>query len=475
MKLYAKFIIAYVIFGFLSFFLIATLTSSLTLKQLEEEKADNLYREAIFVASTYAKNYYTEALSLEELQTQLKAVDTYVSAPVWIIDTDGTILLNSREKLNLENPKVLTDFDPTFTGNQYYCISNFYDCYQEEVLSVISPITLNLKTRGYVLIHYPVSAISQERDRLLNVSYITLIGIFLLSLLILAAFTFLVSKPLKRITFAANQYAAGNLKYELPVTTDDEMGRLSATLNYMSTELSKMEEYQKKFVSNISHDFRSPLTSIKGYVEAILDGTIPPEMQEKYLNIVLFETERLNKLTSGLLTLNDFDRRGTLLDITDFDINSIIKKTAATFEGTCTSKRISIELIFSAKVLYVSADMGKIQQVLYNLIDNAIKFSNPDSVIYVETTEKHEKVFVSVKDAGIGIPKESLKKIWERFYKTDLSRGKDKKGTGLGLSITKEIIQAHKENINVISTEGVGTEFIFSLPRSKNIKSSDIE
>ena len=119
--------------------------------------------------------------------------------------------------------------------------------------------------------------------------------------------------------------------------------------------------------------------------------------------------------------------------------------------------------------------MGKIQQVLYNLIDNAIKFSNPDSVIYVETTEKHEKVFVSVKDAGIGIPKESLKKIWERFYKTDLSRGKDKKGTGLGLSITKEIIQAHKENINVISTEGVGTEFIFSLPRSKNIKSSDIE
>ena len=107
--------------------------------------------------------------------------------------------------------------------------------------------------------------------------------------------------------------------------------------------------------------------------------------------------------------------------------------------------------------------MGKIQQVLYNLIDNAIKFSHPDSKITIETTSKYEKVFVSVRDTGIGIPKDSLKKIWERFYKTDLSRGKDKKGTGLGLSIVKEIIQLHGENINVVSTEGVGTEFIFSL------------
>ena len=111
--------------------------------------------------------------------------------------------------------------------------------------------------------------------------------------------------------------------------------------------------------------------------------------------------------------------------------------------------------------------MSKIQQVLYNLIDNAIKFSHANSIITIETTEKNEKVFVSVKDTGIGIPKDSIKKIWERFYKTDLSRGKDKKGTGLGLSIVKEIIQAHGENINCISTEGVGTEFIFTLPLAK--------
>lgn len=129
---------------------------------------------------------------------------------------------------------------------------------------------------------------------------------------------------------------------------------------------------------------------------------------------------------------------------------------------------VSIELILSGKVLFVTGDVGKIQQVLYNLIDNAIKFSHNNSTITIETTEKNEKVFISVKDTGIGIPKDSIKKVWDRFYKSDYSRGKDKKGTGLGLTIVKEIIQAHNENIDVISTEGIGTEFIFSLPKSKN-------
>ena len=123
--------------------------------------------------------------------------------------------------------------------------------------------------------------------------------------------------------------------------------------------------------------------------------------------------------------------------------------------------------------MYVTADMSKIQQVLYNLIDNAIKFSHHNSVIKVETTERKNKLFVSVKDTGIGIPKEDLKLIWDRFYKSDLSRGKDKKGTGLGLSITKEIIHSHNEHINVISTLGEGTEFIFSLPRSEENDEED--
>ena len=200
----------------------------------------------------------------------------------------------------------------------------------------------------------------------------------------------------------------------------------------------------------------------------MLDGTIPVEMQDKYLNIILFETERLNKLTKSILELNKYGSHGrTILDLSNFDVNHTIKMTALTFEGRCKEKRISFELILTGQTLFVRADMSKIEQIIYNLIDNAIKFSRNDSTIAIETTEKNGKVFVSVKDTGIGIPKDSLNKIWERFYKTDLSRGKDKRGTGLGLSIVKEIIQAHGENINVISTEGVGTEFIFTLPLAR--------
>ena len=235
----------------------------------------------------------------------------------------------------------------------------------------------------------------------------------------------------------------------------------------MSSQLRDMEDYQKTFVANVSHDFRSPLTSIKGYVEAMTDGTIPPEMHEKYLKIILFETDRLTDLTKDLLALNEYDTKQLLLNIESFDLHEAIKNTAASFEGTCTEKKISIELLLATKTMFVSADKRKIQQVLYNLLDNAIKFSEPDSVVTIETTEHGDKVFTSIKDRGMGIPRDSVNKVWERFYKSDLSRGKDKKGTGLGLAIVKEAINAHDENINVISTEGVGTEFTFSLSRTK--------
>ena len=274
--------------------------------------------------------------------------------------------------------------------------------------------------------------------------------------------------PLQKITEGANEYAAGNLEYRIDLNTRDEMGYLAGTLNYMSGELNKLEEYQRNFIANVSHDFRSPLTSIKGYLEAIIDGTIPPEMYEKYLTRVISETERLTKLTQGMLTLNSLDSKG-YLSRSSFDINRVIKDTAASFEGTCEKKNINFELTFSDSMQMVYADLGKIQQVLYNLIDNAIKFSHQDSTIYIQTRIKNEKIFVSVKDTGIGIPKDSVQKVFDRFYKSDLSRGKDKKGTGLGLAIVKEIIQAHGENIDVVSTEGVGSEFIFSLPLATNL------
>ncbi len=462
-SLYYKFILGYLVFGVLGFFVIATTASEMTYNQLISQEAEALYDEARLLASRYSQMYRGRNINIDSAYPQLEAVATYLKAEIWVVNSRGTIVVDSNHSAGVG--RVISDFDPVFSGNRPYAVGTYNDCFAEEVMTVLAPITGNYMTYGYVLIHLPMRHVQTARDGFLNLLYIISCVIFALSLIILLVFTKTVYFPLKKITEAANQYAAGNLKYKTTIHTQDEMGYLAATLNYMSDELDKMEEYQRTFIANISHDFRSPLTSIKGYLEAILDGTIPPEMYEKYLSRVISETDRLNKLTQGLLTLNSLDSKG-YLSRTNFDINRVIKDTAASFEGTCDTKNIVLDLTFSENITMVYADLGKIQQVLYNLIDNAIKFSHPDSVIYIQTTVKYEKVFVSVKDTGIGIPKGSLKKIWERFYKTDQSRGKDKRGTGLGLAIVKEIIQNHGETIDVISTEGVGTEFIFTLPRA---------
>ncbi|MDD7739491.1 MAG: HAMP domain-containing sensor histidine kinase [Fusicatenibacter sp.] len=464
--LYHKLVFIYILFGIAGFVLISTLGSRLVEDNLVTAASTSLYNEASKIASRQASLYYSETRTYSDLYDNLSSLASYQDSQIWLISPDGEILLNTAQSPTSRETVFLDQFDPVALGSQYYSTGNFFDYFNTKMLSVMVPVTSNLRIKGYVAIHISLQDIYDQREELIVYIDLLFFLIYGLSLFILLFFSLGVYHPLQKIISGVKEYAAGNLNYNIPVKTNDELGYLASTLNYMSDELNKTGEYQKKFVANVSHDFRSPLTSIKGYVEAILDGTIPLELQEKYLNIVLFETERLNKLTQSLLTLNDIDRKGHMLDITVFDINAVIKDTAATFEGICTSKRISISLVFLARSLYVSADMGKIQQVLYNLIDNAIKFSDNDSTITVETTEKHGKVLVSVKDTGCGIPKESITKIWERFYKLDASRGKDRKGTGLGLSIVKEIINAHHQNINVISTPGVGTEFIFTLDRA---------
>jgi signal transduction histidine kinase len=376
------------------------------------------------------------------------------------------MVVNSASAPDPEQEIMVEGFDPTVTQKNFYTIGTFFDSFEEDKLSVIAPIINNYKTRGYVIIHKSAAQIDEDANSMLNISYLMLIVILFLSLIILIFFTEVVYRPLRRIIAATEQYASGNMHYELNVEGEDEMGYLAASLGYMARTVASFEDDQKKFIANVSHDFRSPLTSIRGFLEAMLDGTIPPEMHEHYLGVVLNETERLTKLTNGLLTLNNLNTRGMILQMTDWNINDVIRKVAASFEQVCRGKGIRIRLILSGEILYVHADMDKIQQVLYNLVDNAIKFSSNNSEIEIETTEKGGKVFVSVKDNGIGIPKEDQNQIWERFYKSDLSRGKDKKGTGLGLSIVREIIRAHGENISLVSTQGVGSKFTFTLRRS---------
>ena len=472
--LYIKFLMAYLLFGIFGFIVVATFVYSMTYDRLRRDKAESMYQMATQIANTYAADLYNAETSLETVYGELSSLSMYMEgSPIWIINPSGRLVLDSASMLGPGDEVIIEGFNPTVTGSYYYTTGTFWGSFNQEMLSVFAPITGGYKVQAYVVIHTPIAKIQEKANTFLNISYLMLIVLFLLSLIILIFFTEMVYVPLRKITTATEQYAAGNMGYEFSVESEDEMGYLAASLSYMAVEIARQEDDQRKFIANVSHDFRSPLTSIRGYLVAMQDGTIPEDMHDRYLGIVINETDRLTKLTNEMLTLNNLNTKGMLLDKTDFDINQVIRNVAASFEGTCRDKRIAIELVLTDDTMLVNADVSKIQQVLYNLLDNAIKFSHHDSSIKIETTEKHSKVFVSVKDSGIGIPKEDQKLIFDRFYKSDLSRGKDKKGTGLGLAIVKEIIKAHEENINVISTTGVGTEFIFSLPKAAVMDAED--
>ncbi|MBE5960789.1 MAG: HAMP domain-containing protein [Lachnospiraceae bacterium] len=458
-----KLVICYLFAAVSMFALLNTYGVNRLESRLIEKKEDILYNEASLIVTEYATSYYKSQLSLNDMIIQLRTIDTFLDTRIWIVDNSGVIIADTKSRAKGYN---INELDEHFL--EQGCVKDVYfkGIFTEPMLSVIVPIPFNYSVKGYVCIHTSMQGIRDESVYYLdfiNICYL----IFLLILLAVFAYIYGITvRPVRKMIYTTKEYTKGNFETKMKIYSHDEYRDLANLVCYMSDELKNLDDYQKKFVANISHDFRSPLTSIKGYAEAIIDGTIPYEMQNKYLDIILFESERLTKLTTNLLALNSFENNGAMLEITTFDINEVIRRTAATFEGMCKKKKIQLNLLFGAKEMYVDADVDKIQQVLYNLIDNAIKFSNTESVIKVTTEEKGTKVFISVKDYGIGIPKESIKRIWERFYKTDVSRGKDKKGTGLGLSITKDIITAHNENINVVSTEGVGTEFIFTLPKS---------
>ena len=463
MKLHVKLIICYLAAVFAVFLSVNVVGTGILEKNARSELQQKYSRDAQKIAQVYADYYFDENVRLSQARHQMEIYDEILDARIWFVNASNYVIVDTRGSgtFNVEN------YSDQILRQPFVENIELPGIFSEPMMCVNEPVIASYSTKGYICLFVPMTRIKDSAVIYMNIVNTVLLMIAAILLVVFTLVYFLSVYPIRKIRKAAVAYAKGNYEYPLNVRSHDEFGELADAMKYMVGEVQKVDEYQKTFIANISHDFRSPLTSIKGYVEAIKDGTIPYEAKDKYLDIIVFETDRLSKLTSNLLDLNRIDSKGLILDITSFDINAVIKRVAAAFEGVCREKRIVIELVFASKASYVDADMGRIQQVLYNLTDNAIKFSNPDSKVEIETEEKGSKVFIRVSDHGTGIAKENINRIWERFYKTDTSRGKDKKGTGLGLSIVKEVITAHDENISVISTEGVGTEFTFSLTQSE--------
>ena len=383
----------------------------------------------------------------EMIEQSLEFLMGYQQCIIWITDPDGHLLFPDDTPVpeNYSPGEILRIRQEMVEEEKQYVIGDFYDILEATWLSVIAPVYEDSALTEYIVFHYPMSRIYRYRRLFQRVLFAILITIMVFALIPLFIYQTKIRKPLEEITEGARKYSEGILDYQIPVRGDNDLSYVARSLNYMADHLDKNNEYQLRFLANISHDFRSPLTSIKGFANAMRDGVIPPDLYPKYLGTISYEADRLEKLTHNLTVLNDLDVNRHELNMEVFDINQVILQVLQSSEELGRQGSIRLTRRFENETLMVRADEEKIQQVLYNLIDNAIKFSPSDSEVVVQTYCTKKKAFISV---------------------TDSSRGNDRKGSGLGLSIVRDIINAHNERINVISTEGVGTEFLFTLPRA---------
>ena len=468
-SIFGKILFWYLIIAGLLFMVLAFLGSYIIEKYLTSTLGEQYYAESMRIASDEFFVEKNARAQVELIDQTLEFVMGYQQSVIWITDPDGNLLIPDDEELpvSFSPEKIGLTYRDMAENGDHFIVGSFYDVFEENYLTVIAPVNRDNELAEYVVYHYPMARIYRFRRVFQRVLYLILGLIVLFGLIPLLIYQTQIQKPILAIKEGAMRYSRGDLDYHIPVIPENDIGYVAHSLNYMADHLRSNNEHQLRLLANVSHDFRSPLTSVKGYANAMLDGTIPPEQYDKYLGIISYEAERLSKLTQNLNMLNDLDSNRNALKREVFDINQQVRQIMASFEGISSRKQIRLSARFKENPLTVSADIAKIQRVIYNLLDNAIKFSGEGKEVVLSTWLRRGKVYVSVKDQGIGISKEDLDRIWERFYKTDASRGRDRKGSGLGLSIVQEIINAHGEQIEVTSTEGEGTEFIFTLPAAR--------
>ena len=322
----------------------------------------------------------------------------------------------------------------------------------------------SMSKTGAVFLHISMESLHVTSRHFQQIVMIVLLLVAIAATAMTSMLGYNILEPVRKLKEAADAITKGDYTQEVEVRSNDEIGQLTDSFNKMAKELREVDTLQSDFIANISHDFRSPLTSIKGYVEAMLDGTIPPDMHEKYLQIVLDEANRLTKMTNNILDLTKMENGQIELNRTNFDINEMIINLALSLEQRVEEKKINMDFQFLQEKLYVNADLDLMQRVIYNLLDNALKFTSEGDTISVETSIVGKKAYIAVSDTGSGIDEQALPHIFDRFNKGDKSRGKNKMGTGLGLAIVKQIMLTHHEDIKVYSKVGEGTKFAFTLP-----------
>lgn len=414
------------------------------------------------------------------MSNMLSIMSSAIEADVFVCDIDGQIILckdlltTDMKIINGGNCEIHDGYkiSPHIIENigeeSYYKMDTLEGLYDELHIIVSERIIVNGSTIGYVFATQPVvEGLRPFINGMLRLFALAALITIVLTSAVVYAFTYSITKPLQEMSKMTKNYANGDFSQRLVVPNNDELGELASGLNAMAQSLAALESSRRSFVANVSHELKTPMTTISGFIDGILDGTIPPEKQDYYLKIVSDEVKRLSRLVVSMLNLSKVEAGELTLQVNKFDISQMFFNIFITFEQHIEKKHIMIEGLSELQSIYVEADEDMIYQVIYNLVDNAVKFTDEGGKICVSVALENDRVIAGIRNTSQGIPSDEVSKIFERFYKVDKSRSGDVKGAGLGLYLTKSIVKMHGGQIAARSKQDEYTEFIFWIPKKR--------
>lgn len=438
---------------------------------LKQNTTQQLLTDATSIADLTAAYSADDRLYDELLQTNLTFAAQVSGSDAVVCDTSGMVVLCSDRDLSCAHLGMVMDasyLEQVFANGSDLSTGKIEGLYEEaRYLASVPIVSRNTGANiGIVLVSVPIADALRMLEGITDIQVTVSLLVILVAVVVMSVSTRSQCRPLKEMAQAAREFGHGNLKARVRTggRNTEEVDELAVAFNTMAASLEKSEYQRQEFVANVSHELKTPMTTIGGYIDGILDGTIPPEQHRHYMQIVSDETKRLSRLVRSMLDISRLQDSSIPEEKKSrFDVEEAVGQVLITFEQKINQKGLDVQVDMPEHPTYTRADADSITQVIYNLIDNAVKFCQIGGELGVKLREGGGKIYVSVSNQGDTIPPEELPLVFDRFHKTDKSRSQNRDGWGLGLYIVKTIVCSHGENISVSSRDGK-TEFTFTLP-----------
>lgn len=462
-SIFTKLLVTYLVI-IIAVISIISLTLSIALNNyIFGQKQENLERMSL-EAQNLVTEYFEGNITLEELNASFNAMGYTTDSRIYAIKVDET-KLSDPEQLgeDLDEAYLIDALKTILSGEKVFLNKQYTEAFDTYMVFLGVPLKIDGQIEGAILTFSPVSQVTSNITKINTV--ILVVSIF--AIVVGAVFIYInslrVSRPIKKMEEAAKKLALGKKVDDIKITTKDEIGQLSNTFNYMKRQLNAIERMRREFIASISHDLRTPLTSIIGFLEAMLDGLIKPKDYNRYLKSMRDEALRLGRLTEDILESASIQSVNTKLKKEYFNVYNLITDITNSTSSNDRDKETHIN-VDCPKDLRVFADIDRLKQILINLVSNSIKYSKESVNIFITVKENKDKIVFSVKDNGMGISPEELPFIFDKFYRVDKSR-QTNGGTGLGLNIVKDLVELHGGSIYAQSQINEWTEFTFELPK----------